>query len=278
MYRQIVANQIVLTDEMHLGRTNRGPKPSHACREDAALVKYAMSIQLINVVSPALEALFDPFEVLDLHVFSRAACTQTYMDRFTQPKPFRTAYRMGAAITTVGLSVLYAPILWFSPLIGVLALLVQYAADQYIILRHSTRPRAFQVEAFTAANYLLRLLPLAQTLLCGVWYFDYDRLLQKLGSQIYAPIITAVIIWCVMTALPVINSLRDWELAKLPRERRPKCDPGDSCCFHPHHPAVHVMRIFACQQQTSTGGSNHQLDEHVMHHGFKMADASVRPV
>jgi hypothetical protein len=38
---------------------------------------------------------------------------------------------MGKAITTVGISILYAPIFPLSPLIGLVALLVQYGADQY---------------------------------------------------------------------------------------------------------------------------------------------------
>jgi hypothetical protein len=193
-------------------------------------VDYAFWLQVVNVVLPPLFFIFWPEDVLNLHIFSRAACTTTYIDRFIQPPPFRTAYRMGEAITTVGISILYAPIVPISPLIGLVALIVQYGVDQYIILRHSAKPRAFQVEAFTAANYLLRFLPLVQTLLCAFVYFwegpwrSYNIVFKDKAVTI------GVIVWCVLAILPVISILRTWEYSKLPKQARPEYVPFPKPC------------------------------------------------
>jgi hypothetical protein len=100
-----------------------------------------------------------------VHLFSRAAASQAYVDGWLDPQPFWLSLRLAQAVLNLGLAILYAPILPISPLIGVVAMVLHYAADQYMALRHSLKPRAFDVQALHLANVILRLLPLAQ-----VWH------------------------------------------------------------------------------------------------------------
>lgn len=125
-------------------------------------VETAFWIQLGNAFLPSIASVVGMPRMLRLHSLSRAAVTQTYADKWTDPEPFSMAYRLALGILTVGLSLLYAPILPISPFIGLVGITVHYAADQYVALRHSLKPRAFDVEALDAVNYVLRLLPLAQ--------------------------------------------------------------------------------------------------------------------
>jgi hypothetical protein len=78
---------------------------------------------------------------------------------------------VGKGITSVGLTILYAPILPITALIGFVGIFIQYVVDQYLALRHSLRPRAFQVEAFNGANNFLGLLQLFQLLLILAFCF-----------------------------------------------------------------------------------------------------------
>ena len=82
--------------------------------------------------------------------------------------PFTLTCIAVQAVQTLGLSVLYAPILPLSPFIGVVAMLIHYATDQYVALRRSLKPAAFESEALAVMNSILRLLPLVQVrlLLC----------------------------------------------------------------------------------------------------------------
>ena len=182
-------------------------------------------IQLTNAVFPSLAFLVRMDDVLNLRFLSHMACTQKYVDQFTLPPEFRMNLRMGQAITTLGLAILYTPILPISAFIGLLGMLVQYAVDQYMALRHSSRPRAFQVEAFTGANYLLRLLPLIQLFLILAFYFG-----RRAG---YASIV-GLVIWGTACIVPLMNDLQNREYKKWVESGRPRCGPAISLspwCF-----------------------------------------------
>lgn len=117
-----------------------------ACRfAPGGLPDIALLVQLSNVVMPNFVALFRFMDMLAYHFLSRMACSKLYACNFLHPPAFRLNQRLPKAIYTLGLSVLYTPVLPISPLIGVVALIVQYAVDQYIALRHSSKPRSFQV-------------------------------------------------------------------------------------------------------------------------------------
>lgn len=196
------------------------------CRySEGGFVTLGFLIQLTNAVFPSLAFLMRMDDVLNLHFLSRMACTQKYVDQFTLPPEFRMNLRMGQAITTVGLAILYAPILPISALIGLLGILVQYAVDQYMALRHSSRPRAFQVEAFSGANYLLRLLPLIQLLLVLFFYFGYRAR--------YASIV-GLVIWATACVVPLMTHLRQREYTKWVEGGRPRCYPAVSLSSYGH--------------------------------------------
>lgn len=190
------------------------------CRySEGGFVTLGFLIQLTNAVFPSLAFLVRMDDIFNLHFLSHMACTQKYVDQFTLPPEFRMNLRMGQAITTVGLAILYAPILPISTFIGLLGILVQYAVDQYMALRHSSRPRAFQVEAFYGANYLLRLLPLIQLFLILVFYF---------GTSAGYASIAGLIIWATACVVPLMNHLRQREYTKWVEGGRPKCAPAGS--------------------------------------------------
>lgn len=171
-------------------------------------------VQLTNAVFPSLAFMFRMDDILNLHFLSHMACTQKYVDQFTLPPEFRMNLRMGQAITTVGLAVLYAPMLPISPFIGFVGILIQYTVDQYMALRHSSRPRAFQVEAFYGANYLLRLLPLIQLFLIFVFYFG--------SSKAWSASIAGLVIWGTACVFPLMNRLRQREYTKWVEGGRPR--------------------------------------------------------
>jgi hypothetical protein len=122
----------------------------------------AFYLQVGNAVLNPIAAIFNPLRIIEYHSFSRAAATLKYIDRFLDPLPFDMAYRLAQSVLTVGLSILYAPILPVSPLIGLFAIILQYFTDQYIALRHSIAPLAFDVEALAPLNLILRGLLLIQ--------------------------------------------------------------------------------------------------------------------
>ena len=123
---------------------------------------------------------------------------------------------MGQAITTVGLSILYAPILPISVFIGLLGMLVQYAVDQYMALRHSSRPRAFQVEAFTGANYVLLSLPLLQLGLIWSLYF------VDIWWDISTYMLIGLIVWLVLVVVPFTNFFRQRQYSRWIQAGRPR--------------------------------------------------------
>ena len=102
-------------------------------------------MQLSNIVFPNFMALFRFDDTVTFHFLSRMACSKVYACNYLHPPAFRLNKRLPGAIYTLGLSILYTPVLPISPLIGAVALAVQYAVDQYIALRHSSKPRSFQV-------------------------------------------------------------------------------------------------------------------------------------
>ena len=100
------------------------------------LAELAFLIQVANAFAGSLAFLFRVDDVFFLHFLSRMACSKVYASEYMHPPAFRMNLRLGQAVTTVGLSVLYAPILPLSPLIGLVGTLFQYAIDHYVALRH----------------------------------------------------------------------------------------------------------------------------------------------
>lgn len=190
-----------------------------SCRlSEGGFIELGFLIQITNAIFPSIAFTFRMDDILPLHFLSHMACTQKYVDQFTLPPEFRMNLRMGQAITTVGLAILYAPILPISTFIGLLGIIVQYVTDQYMALRCSSRPRAFQVEAFHGANYLLRLLPLMQLFLILGFYFRGTKNWHLIACLV------GLIIWGTACVVPLLNGLRQKEYAKWVEGGRPRCD------------------------------------------------------
>jgi hypothetical protein len=219
---------------------------SVVCRyTSGGLVELAFLIQVANAFSSSIFFLVGPDEMFFLHFLSRMACSKLYASEYLHPPAFRMNLRLGQAVTTVGLSILYAPILPLSPMIGVVGTLFQYAVDQYIALRHSSKPRAFQVEALTGVNYILRLLPLAQVLLIWVLYFNFDRGSERGSEQTRAyrvsehtPEIMGIVIWALACIVPLMNKSRHVEYKRWVEGGRPRF------AFNPPHKLqAHLIEV-----------------------------------
>lgn len=78
--------------------------------------------------------------ILNFHIFSRFARTQAYLHSCLEPTEFSLPQRYANTINTVGLAILYAPVLPLSPAIAFVGLLISYATDQYIALRKAHKP------------------------------------------------------------------------------------------------------------------------------------------
>ena len=124
----------------------------------------AFFIQIANAILPAVIFLMQISGTVMVQFFSRAACSRYYVEGWLMPMHFMMAQRLAQAMLTLGLAILYAPILPISPLIGLVAMVIHYAADQFVVLRRSRQPPPFgaDVEALAGANVIMRLLPLFQ--------------------------------------------------------------------------------------------------------------------
>ena len=197
------------------------------CRyTSGGLAELAFLVQVANAFAGSIAFLFRVDDVFYIHLLSRMACSKVYANEYMHPPAFRMNLRLGQAVTTVGLSILYAPILPLSPLIGLIGTIFQYSVDQYVALRHSSKPRTFQVEALTGVNYILRFLPLAQVILIWAVYFDFSRGNQvnprKLAAGSHVPEILGVIIWVVASILPLMNRVRQVEYKRWVEGGRPR--------------------------------------------------------
>jgi hypothetical protein len=126
------------------------------------LAETAFWLQVGNAILPSIAFVWNPLRLFEYHSFSYAAQTQAYVDRFLDPLPFDMAYRLAQCVLTLGLSILYAPILPISPMIGLFGIVLHYWTDQYIALRHSIAPVAFDVESLAPLNQIIRFLLLVQ--------------------------------------------------------------------------------------------------------------------
>lgn len=104
--------------------------------------------------------------------------------------------RYASAAKTIALSILYAPILPVSPIIGLVGIAFSYAADQWLALRVCQTPKNFDSDALDLAGLTISLLPLAQLLLMYLLYFE--------GLQgTLAPFCTGIIILGLFKVLPI---------------------------------------------------------------------------
>lgn len=171
----------------------------------------AFYIQAINAVLPDLVSVFDVSRLMKFRFLSYMARTQAYMNAALEPPPFDLPLRFASAIRTVALGVLYAPVLPISPMISAVGLIVSFLADQFLALHVSRKPRAFDVDAIDAVNYIIELLPMAQMLLILLVYF-------KDADGIVPPFIVGTVIWAVLFLVPL------GRLARCARDRNQEED------------------------------------------------------
>eukprot|EP00892_Ulva_mutabilis_P009818 jgi/Ulvmu1/7208/UM034_0117.1 len=160
------------------------------------IVEAAFYIQAINAVLPDLISIFDVSRLLKFHFLSHMARTQAYMNAALEPPLFNLPLRFSSAVRTVALGVLYAPVLPISPMISAVGLAISFLADQYLALHASRKPRAFDVDAIDAVNYIIELLPMAQMLLIYLVYF-------KDADGIVAPFAVGTVIWAILFLVPL---------------------------------------------------------------------------
>jgi hypothetical protein len=93
------------------------------------IVETAFWIQVVNAFLPDILTLFEPFRLFNYHFLSRFARSQAFLDACVAPIEFSLPLRFAAAIKTITLSILYAPVLPISPAIGLVGIFFSYATD-----------------------------------------------------------------------------------------------------------------------------------------------------
>lgn len=93
---------------------------------------FGTRVQVVNAFLPDVVSLAYPSRVVSYHILSRFARSQAYLDALVAPVEFSLALRFAAAIKTISLSILYAPILPLSPIIGAVAILFSYMTDMCV--------------------------------------------------------------------------------------------------------------------------------------------------
>jgi hypothetical protein len=99
------------------------------------------------------------------------ACTQKHVDQCKLPPEFRINLRNGQSYHNCWVDDYLCPCSAHLRIYWLCGHLYIVRRVQYLALLHSLRPRAFRVEVFYRANYLLILLSLIPLLLIMAFYF-----------------------------------------------------------------------------------------------------------
>ena len=118
-------------------------------------VEQAFYIQLFNAFVPDMLILFDANRILRRQVISHFAASQEMLDDMLVPSEFRLALRYSAAIRTLGLGIVFAPILPVSPVIAAVGLMISYCCDRVMALRIARKPEELNSKATATFHTLL---------------------------------------------------------------------------------------------------------------------------
>lgn len=157
--------------------------------------------QVINAFLPDVIDLLDPLRLVRFRVFSHFARSQPFLNWCYAPPDFDLAQRFAGSVKTLGLSVLYAPILPISPIIGFIGLAFSYITDRYLALRICQAPRDFDIEALEFVGDIVSLLPLGQLLLIFLLYY------RDAESVTRVPYAVGLMIYLLWVVLPIKQKL-----------------------------------------------------------------------
>ena len=104
------------------------------------LAEEAFYIQISSAILPDLLQLMNPIAWLNQRFARDHARTQAMMNNLVEPREFDIAVRYATAIKSLGLAILYAPILPISYMICFVGFLITYASDIYYATRSSRKP------------------------------------------------------------------------------------------------------------------------------------------
>ena len=142
------------------------------------LMESAFYVQCANALGPTLFNLLGLGDKLKYYILSYYARTQPMLNQLLAPPPFPMAEQHASAVTTIGLAMLYMPVLPISPIISLVGLTISYCANKWIALRRAAAPPHFSGMVTAPLNWLLRLLPLLQLVLMKQLYFkDYPAVI-----------------------------------------------------------------------------------------------------
>ena len=147
------------------------------------------ALQVVNAFLPDLLDLLDPARIVRFRVFAHFARSQPFLNWCYAPPDLDLAQRFAGSVKTLALSVLYAPVLPVSPVIGFVGLAFSYVTDRWLALRISQAPREFDIEALAYVADIVSLLPLGQLLLVYLLYYrgaeGETRVPFAVGTAIY---------------------------------------------------------------------------------------------
>lgn len=157
------------------------------------LAESAFYLQLFNAFLPDLIALLDLGGRFTRNVLSKHAKTQPMMDLLTEPPEFLLAEKYASVCKTIGLALMYGPVLPVSYVIALTGLCSTYFVDKYLALFRCAKPTrqrnqtTYRVVLFTNMGALLQLIG-------GYMFYDYHQ------GTIY---LSALIVWVLFQILPV---------------------------------------------------------------------------
>ena len=160
----------------------------HLCRYiPGGIAQEAFYIQLFNIILPNAISLFNAPHPFFLFVFSHRARTQAMADQLMHPPPFQLPLRVANIVRTVALSCLYMPVLPVSVVLGLLATIVSYLVDHFLVFRVCAKPPEFGLAAFSCVFYFLRLLPLAWLILMQFVFFPRNKFDESDAPEVCLP-------------------------------------------------------------------------------------------
>jgi lipid-A-disaccharide synthase-like uncharacterized protein len=147
---------------------------------------------------PAFFSVFDIRQIITLHIFPHFARSQPFLKWCYTPFEFSLLYRFSGKIRSLSLAVLYAPILPVSPILGFVALFLNYLTDRWLSLFVCRQPQSVNIEALDYVLLIMALLPCGQLLLIYMVYYRGE----DLAKVTVAPFAVGMFIYLLWVFLP----------------------------------------------------------------------------
>ena len=112
------------------------------CRyQVGGIVQTLVTTLLIDAFQPALSYLLEPQQMFLYYGLSRYARAQVFLNQCLEPIEYDLPFRYASLVKTMGLAILYAPLIPIAPFIALAGVNISYYVDRYVGLRVSKKPK-----------------------------------------------------------------------------------------------------------------------------------------